>query len=153
MVTKPLPSPVHDYYDAATRALTSSQPVADDARSDRIVRNVLVRLLRELDARRPWAEPPYRVLDSGEFSELATAPTIGRIPMSRLNVGDHLNGIFEPAAGTHVNLLVLHLRSGEQVALLAPESFTEPLVVVKAHSAQQSTLDSLRELTGLAVEG
>jgi len=96
-----------------------------------------------------------RSFSSDRWTELATAPTIGRIRLSRLSVGEHLNGLFEPVPGTGdqpVNVLVLRLGSGEQVALVAPESFTEPRVTVRAHGDGPSTRDALREFTGLDIE-
>ena len=147
--------PVETYHDAATAALASGEPIARGAREDEVVRDLLARLVRELDERRPWADPPFRTLGVEQWPRLATAPVIGRIPLSRMTVGERLCGIFEPvpaASGEQVDVLVLRLRSGEQVGLVAPASFTERGVIVRAHGDSRPTVAAIRELTGLDVE-
>jgi hypothetical protein len=142
---------VPTYYDAATAALASSVPTAQGPGEDATVRDFLTRLLRALDARRPWPEPLFRRLGSGQWTSLADAPVIGRIPLSRLSVGNRLNGIFEPVDvdGKNINVFILRLRSGEVVGLVAGDSFTEPGVLVRAQGDQQVVLDALRAFTGL----
>lgn len=147
--------PVASYHEAATAALASGEAIAQGAHEDEVARDLLSRVVLELDERRPWADPPFRTLGSDQWADLATAPVVGRIPLSRVLVGERLCGVFAPApagSGEQGDVLILRMRSGEQVGLVAPASFTERGVVVRAHGDSQSTVAAVLELTGLDVE-
>jgi len=145
---------VETYYEAATAALASGESTAQEVGEEDAARDLLARLLRELDSRRPWPEPPYRTHGSDQWANLATAPVIGHIPMQRRRVEAQLNGVFRsmPAAGGgQIDVLVVSLRSGELVGLVAPESFTERSVTVCAHGDPRTTATAIREYTGLDI--
>jgi hypothetical protein len=147
--------PAEAYYNAATAALASGDRVAGQDDKDEIVRDFLQRLLLALEERKPWPEPPFRALDNGEWAAFQDAPTVGRIPLSRMSVTDRLSKLFSPAPGagsiSPADILILRLRSGERVALVAPQSFTEQGVAVQTYADPDATLAAFKELTGLDV--
>ncbi|MGH3427820.1 MAG: hypothetical protein ACRDQZ_09685 [Mycobacteriales bacterium] len=89
-------------------------------------RDFLQRLLNQLDAKRPWLEPAHRELSFRGWSDYHYARVVGRIKLpylaasgsatSRTNYGfRHVN------EGDHKrNVLILRLRSGDEVALAGP---------------------------------
>lgn len=130
--------PVQTYYQAAMAALASGQPTGGTGEPE-VVRDLLARLVDELDARRPWAEPPYRTLDRNHWGALEAAPVIGHIPLSRLAVSERLYGIFEPVVeGGRDDVLVVRLRTGGLIGLVAPASFTDRGVTVRGYRDRSS---------------
>ena len=145
--------PVQTYHSAARAALATTEPIVAVAGQNDVIRDLLRRLLRELDARRPWPEPAYRVARASA-AKIAPAPVVGRIPLSRMAVSERVNALFEPRhiGGRPADALVLNLRSGHTVTLVAPDSFTEPGIIVRADGDARSVSAALRELTGLEMQ-
>ncbi|CAJ1586160.1 hypothetical protein [[Mycobacterium] wendilense] len=119
-----LPMGPQVYYDAIMQALASGQEL-DEARQlrhldaddiERFLRGVVV----ELDALRPWPEPPFRVLTRDTWEGLASTPPAARLndPVGR--VGRFLKKSFRPAGKGYPGkaVLVLKLSTGETVALI-----------------------------------
>lgn len=149
--------PVASYYKAAGAALESGARIAYDEQGDdeEVVRNFLARILHALDERRPWPEPPFVELDPSEWPGFRNAPAIGHIPLSQLDVRKRLNRVFYEVPrdwGEAAEVLVLRLRTGQVVALLAPALVTELGIDLLAHSDPASTVAAFRELTGIDVE-
>lgn len=147
--------PVERYYEAAKAALGSGEQLAEDGHQDGVVKDFLARLLRKLDEQHPWPVPPFRTLENDHWSDVESAPVIGRIPLTRKSVEERLSRIFRPVQGSRgeqFDVLVLRLRSGDLVGLIAPVSFSERGVSVRAYGDQSSILASIREFTGLDVE-
>lgn len=146
--------PVDTYYRAAASALQSKERLAlTDYQDDEVIRDLLSRLLAALDERRPWPEPPFYKGDPSEWSELRDAPAIGRIAMTERHIGEHLNRVFSERTGDDgARVLILHLQTGQHVALLARRPFNEPGVDVVARGEAVSTAAAFQELTGIKVD-
>lgn len=148
--------PVASYYEAAAAALESEARIVYDEQeeNEEVVRDFLARILHALDERRPWPEPSFVELDPSEWPAFRSAPAIGHIPLSQLDVRKRLNRVFyevPPDGGEPAEVLVLRLRTGQIVALLAPALVTEPGINLLAHTDPASTVAAFRELTGIDV--
>jgi hypothetical protein len=145
---------VAEYHDAVTAALDSREPLAAEPSDDLRTRAFLARLHDELERRRPWPDAPYVQLDHSAWSELATAPVVGRVPLRRREVGARLNRLFADVdeGGTAYKTMVLRLRTGQVVGLSVPSAAREPGVAVMTRDDPATTLAALRELTAMPVE-
>src|SRR5690606_29364101 len=121
--------------------------VAPEGESEAVWRDLLTRLLAALDACRPWAEPPFRQLDATAWPEYADAPRIGQVALSRMQVQERLNRLFDKKATPPT--LLIRLRTGQQLALHAPGRYTEPGVTLHATTEPAATLEAFRTLTGI----
>lgn len=146
--------PVDEYYSAVLAALESGERLALTGDQDEeVTRDLLNRLLPSLDERRPWPEPPFHESDSGRWPEFRDAPIIGRISMTERRIGERLNRIFsERPTGGKVRVLILQLRTGQEVALLASPPFNEPGVDLLARTDPVSTTAAFHALTGIRPE-
>lgn len=147
--------PVSSYYEATAAALESSERISHrDEDDDEVARDFLTRLLQVLDARRPWPEPPFHKGDPSEWPDFRNAPVIARIPLTQMKVEERLNrGFFKiPSNGDTTRALILRLRTGQEVALVAPASITEAGIDLLARTDPTSTVAAFRELTGIEVE-
>ena len=147
--------PVENYYQAAIAGLESGESVTlTEDQDEQVVRDLLARLVRALDERRPWPEPPFTSLDTSEWSNLRDAPVIGRIPMKERDVQTRLHRVFSENLpdGNEGRVLILRLRTGQIVALLSPISFGTSGIDLLAHTNPESTLAAFRDLTGVSVE-
>jgi hypothetical protein len=145
--------PPEVFYDAMVRALASGEAVAAlPGQDEAAARDLLVRLVKGLDERRPWPARPFEIVDR-EPDEFREAPVIGRIPHTKRIVENSLNQAFTNlSGGGHGYSLVLRLSSGHVVALFAGPPFSEPGVDVRAYSDPAATLEALCALTGLDVQ-
>lgn len=148
--------PPEDYYCGVAGALKSDEPLAQfEGQREPVARDLLERLLIELDRLRPWPDPPYVVADRGErsWSEFEDSPPLGRIGMFINDVESALNRMFHPLSDDErdAGFLVVHLRTGEDVALVARPPYRNP--GIDAHSfAEPSTVRSnFRSLTGMDI--
>jgi hypothetical protein len=80
----------------------------------------LARVARELDERRPWPPPKFTKRDVAEWATFAAATPIARIDRPRHQVSGAVGYAFDdvPAGSDKLPVLILHLRTGETVALL-----------------------------------
>lgn len=152
-------NPVERYYDAVRAGLRSGEPLAvhEEFQAEDAVRDLLARLVRRLDERRPWPEHPFYALDESEWGERAQlfdGPVIARIPRSPFDVGDHLFRVFTSirSGGAEVYVLVLRLRTGQLVVLRSTAGYAAPGVELLAHTDPGSTITAFRELTGLEAD-
>ncbi|MQA86276.1 MAG: hypothetical protein GEV03_16985 [Streptosporangiales bacterium] len=120
-----------DEYQAIVEALQSSATLTDviklpdpcrDRHSEQGFRDFLSRLLARMDTLRPWPEAPHRPLDGSPWESAKSLWVIGRISMDYVDAQRRLNYVFR--AGTQgdrkVHLVILKLRSGDELALVAP---------------------------------
>jgi hypothetical protein len=109
----------------------------------------LGRVARTLDERRPWPPPKLTKLDAAEWPTFAAATPIARIdrPMNQLTgaVGHRFDEL--PAAA----VLILHLRTGETVALLgSPDPRSSSFALLQRDPGDPAeTIAHFQELTGL----
>jgi hypothetical protein len=146
--------PVEAYYQATVDGLRSGESLRFDDRQDEgAVRDLLTRLLRTLDERRPWPEPPFKSLPVDEWLTLQDAPVIGRIPRHPRDVQAHLQRRFSAPGtdGQEKRVIVLRLRSGQKVGLRA-SSWREPSVDLYSKADPEATRKAFRDLTGLDVQ-
>jgi hypothetical protein len=146
---------VEDYYEAASAALASGEQIGYEPGEQAAARDFLTRLVAELDARRPWPEPPFRQVDSAGWPALREAPVVARLQLSRMQVEERLSRLFDkhPPDGSKWPILLLRLRSGETVALQAPGGFTEPGVALRAATSRPNELlEEFGNLTGIRSE-
>ncbi|MEV7551822.1 hypothetical protein AB0N89_19540 [Amycolatopsis sp. NPDC089917] len=146
--------PVADYHRAATAALGSAERIADEQGDEDVTRDFLARLVRALDDRGPWPEPPYSTSGTGEWTTLRDAPAVARVPLTDRQIEASLNRVFaeEPPGAGDVRVLILRLSTGQQVALRASRPFDEPGVDLLTYDDSVSTVAAFGELTGIDVE-
>ncbi len=146
--------PVADYYEAAAEALRSGERLgSDDDQDEGAVRDLLTRLVKVLDHRRPWPEAAYQALPVDETFTLASAPLIARIPILPRDVEGRLSRSFSKRGpdGSEGEFIVLRLRTGQQVVLRAA-TFREANVEIYSFDDPDATCAAFRELTGLDVQ-
>jgi hypothetical protein len=112
-------------YDALAEALRSDAQLTEfipDRHTEEAYRDFLRRLLARLDAARPWPELPFQELSMSHWADFAEATAAARIGLSVKNIHERLHRF--PArltvAGTEREVLMLRLRSGDEVALVTP---------------------------------
>lgn len=120
-------------------------------------RDFLRRLLERLDAMRPWPEPLHRALDDTRWDGYQNARVIGRITMRYVDAQDRLKYVFRTVddAGRKIHVLILRLKSGDEVALAAPWWPDSKHVAVLSRSPERSpeqVLAALFDGTGFRPE-
>ena len=123
-------------YDALAQASRSAAPLTGDipqSHSDQEFREFLRRLLGRLDTLRPWPDLPYRRLDASRWADFAAARPIGRIGMGYVRAQERLRRIFDRLDdGNSREVLLLRLRSGDEVALVGAPQAAEVTVLQRA---------------------
>jgi hypothetical protein len=143
--------PVEDYYQAAIDGLRSGESLRfDDDQDEGAVRDLLTRLLRTLDERRRWPEPPFRSIPVDEWLALQDAPVIGRIRKYPMHVEEVLSRIFSER-GPEGPIMVLRMRTGQQIGLRAT-SWGERNVELSSKADPEATREAFCDLTGLDVQ-
>jgi hypothetical protein len=142
--------PVETYYVGARKYL-------DSAHDSRIIRNelpvegirrFLTGVLEQLDSRRPWAEPPYRVTAD---DNLWSAPSIGSVSGTFRQVANQLGGFSRARRDdSGRRLLTLTLRTGAAVGLREVAT-REKAVELVSHSVDPDLPVVFGQLTGLPV--
>jgi hypothetical protein len=127
--------PTEEYYDKVKYALTQNVPLNSSGLTnhDEVeLRRFFQRLLARLDELRPWPEPPFLKQDIALWNTFATARPIATINATKLDVRDWLVELFDrlPDGDEERYGLILRLRSGRVVALLAPPNRTTKGVTI-----------------------
>lgn len=144
-------------YSALVEALASDTVLSTfrgDPRFERVIpepefRSHLHRVLAHLDAMRPWKEPVLRVLAPGTWRRSSADRVVGRLGRSILAVENRLHTHFVPEVGPdgeRVEIALLRLRNGHDVALVGRRSPTEVVEVV-THDSGIPAADLMAELT------
>jgi hypothetical protein len=126
--------PTQYYYDAIREALGRNVPMnsgmTEHSQAD--TRRFFERLLARLDHYRPWPEPPYLKQDISLWRTFGQARSVASIGSTELQVGNWLGELFDavPDDDEDRRGLILRLRSGRMVALLAPANKTATGVTV-----------------------
>ena len=86
------------------------------------LRRFLRRLLERMEEKRPWPEAAYRRLPVAHWEDFSGVEPIARIGMRYVRVEECLGKAFRTVAAgdRRLSVLVLRLRSGEEVALAGP---------------------------------
>lgn len=148
--------PTQYYYDTIKYALGLDVPLNSGMtqHSQDEIRVFFQRLLTRLDEHRPWPEPPYLKQDIALWETFSQARPIATINETELEVRGWLREIFDPLPTTsgHRRGLILRLRSGQMVALLAPPTTREEGVVMLQREANdvKATVADFCTLTGFA---
>lgn len=145
---------VEEFYQAVSRALASDAWIHSPSdREDMLARNYLNRLMRTLEARRPWPVPAFAWLEWSVDRD-AGAPVVGRIPHVMSHVEDHLNLQFAESGSDESGefRMVLRLRSGHVVVLRAVEPLWRPGVELCAWDDPDAVRSDFHVLAGLRVD-
>lgn len=97
-------------------------PEAIAAHGEQDFRDFLRRLVDRLDAMRPWPEPLHREVSDSRWTNYTGARTVGRIKMDYVDAQQRINYGFRclMSNGRKLRVVILRLRSGDEVALVAP---------------------------------
>nr|WTB34935.1 hypothetical protein OG781_40580 [Streptomyces sp. NBC_00830] len=116
------------------------------------VRNFLRRLLERLDALRPWQEPPFRSLGLGRWEEFKHGALLAHVRLYS-PAQDQMHASLRTVPGDEHRLrgLVLRLRSGDEVALVAPplpNGDDAVLMAVRPHRPALKVIEAFLTHTG-----
>ncbi len=116
------------------------------------VRDFLRRVLARLDASRPWREPPFRRLGTDRWEEFKAGTPLARVRLVS-PARDRMHARLRAVPGDEHGLrgLVLRLRSGDEVALVAPPSRDGDealLTAVPPHRPAHAVIDAFVTHTG-----
>jgi hypothetical protein len=122
--------------------------------------DLLRRLDRELDRRRPWPDPPFVKLDVAQWPSFDSARPIARIDRPAHQVTNLLDRNFDqvPVGGGQLPVLLLRLRTGDVIALVGsvdPRS-TSFLLLQRDPGDPTEIVTRFGELTGIhpvSIEG
>jgi hypothetical protein len=144
-------------YDRLVEALRSDVDLNSDLQtphSDAEYREFLKRLVDRMDALRPWPELPFQELDTSRWSSFVGSQPIARIDESYPYVQGLFHRVFtglEPGRSG----LILRLKSGTEVAFVAPWWPESDDVAILRHDPQipaQQVIDELHKLANLDPE-
>ncbi|MFE2585441.1 hypothetical protein [Streptomyces sp. NPDC059378] len=114
------------------------------------VRDFLRRLLERLDALRPWQEPPFRSLGVGRWEEFKYGTLLAHVRLGSL-AQDQIHVRIVPGGEHGLRGLVLRLRSGDEVALVAPplpDGYEAVLMAVPPHRPAREVIEAFLIHTG-----
>jgi hypothetical protein len=146
---------VEEQYAGIAAALAADHWRADlswQPHDEASVRNFLRRLLARLDALRPWQEPPFRALGTDRRPEYTRGTLLAHVRLSS-PAQDRLHARLRTVPGDEHGLrgLVLRLRSGDEVALVAPpvaDGDEAVLMAVPPHRPARTVIDAFLAHTG-----
>lgn len=115
---------VEEQYAAVAAALDMDvwdQDLSWQPHDEPAVRDFLRRVLERLDAARPWREPPLRALGFDDWERYKRGTLLAHVRLYALSQ-DRLHARLRTVPGDPDGLrgVVLRLRSGDEVALMAP---------------------------------
>ncbi|MFF3941507.1 hypothetical protein [Streptomyces phaeofaciens] len=115
---------VEEQYAAVAAAVAADawdQDLSWQPHAEPEVRDFLRRVLERLDAARPWREPPMRALGFDRWEQYKRGTLLAHVRLYSLSQ-DRLHARLRTVPGDPDGLrgVVLRLRSGDEVALVAP---------------------------------
>lgn len=163
MLEEPLPGfGQDDGYAALVEALESADDLAGllpggvpVGHTDTDLRAFVARVRDHMDAKRPWTPPAYVPLDTSRSGEFGGGHTLAALRPRWVEVGERLQRMFSAVEGTdggEREVLLLRLRTGDEVALVAPWWEQSEQVAVVQHPGSTRTprevLTAFLDLTG-----
>lgn len=142
--------PVETYYAGARRYLYSDHDprIACDGLPVVAIRRFLMGVLEQLDSRRPWVEPSYRLTTD---DNLWSAPSVGNVPRTFRQAANQLGGFSRTRRDScGGRLLTLTLRTGTAVGLREVTAGDESIELV-SNSVDLDLAVVFGELTGIPV--
>lgn len=116
-------------------------------------RDFLIQLRQHLVALQPWPEPRFRKLPVSEWANFGHARSIARIDKSVQGVADRLPSIFDhvEVGDTRLPVLILRLRTGEEVALMGSVDIQTKSVTLLQREQRDpnETIEHFTEFTGI----
>ncbi|MEV0182059.1 hypothetical protein AB0I54_22600 [Streptomyces sp. NPDC050625] len=116
------------------------------------VRDFLRRLLERLDARRPWQEPPTRSLGFDRWQEYKRGALLAHVRLySPAQDTLHARLRTVPEDEDRLRAVVLRLRSGDEVAVVAPplpDGYDAVLMAVPPHRPAAQVIEAFVTHTG-----
>lgn len=154
--------PIHgstaaEEYRALDTALRSTAPLAAgpfSAHAEPDVRTFLAAVKDGMDALRPWPTPAFTPLADDEWTRFDGAEPVARIRAGRVAVQERLQRVFGATGegASRRNVLVLRLRSGDDVALATPWwRGSDDVAVLRAAGSERTpgqVRAAFREATG-----
>lgn len=140
--------------DTAVNVGTDLTKLIPDAHSEEKFRNFLSLLISQMDALRPWPEPPYTEINITQWSEFADPVLIARFPKSAPKVEHKIKTVFWRLEDIGVRAAVLGLKSGTVVAFVDrwwPES-NAIAVVTQGQQNPDAVITELTEATDLTTD-
>ncbi|MQA81098.1 MAG: hypothetical protein GEV10_21880 [Streptosporangiales bacterium] len=151
-----------DGYAALGEALRSGDDLTDllpgpipADHTDQDIRDFVARVRDRMDARRPWVTPAFVPLDASRSDEFRTGRAVAALPRRYVEVGERLQRMFTTIEGTdggEREVLLLRLRTGDEVALVAPWWERSERVAVVQHPGStrspHEVLTAFLDLTG-----
>lgn len=164
MLEEPLPGfGQDDGYAALAAALASPDDLAGllpgpipAGHTDADLRAFVTRVRDHMDAKRPWTPPAYLPIDTSRSGEFTHGHPIAALPPRWVEVGERLQRMFTAvdAAGGEQEILLLRLRTGDEIALVAPWWERSEQVAVVQHPRSdrnpREVLTAFLDLTGYA---
>ncbi len=117
-----------------------------EAHSEADFRSFVGMVVAQMDALRPWPEPPFERVTLARWDEFPTPVVIGRLTLMAPDVQSSLKMALRTLPGLNLRGLVLRLKSGALVALIArwwPESRDTAVI---AQDDERDPDEILREL-------
>lgn len=118
-----------DEYRALEEALCSRARLSDIIQGGELpaeqdgehrFRDFLRRILTRMDALRPWQEPLHRSLRPDRWADYRDARVVARIDTLGTNTAGRLRSVFSRVEDEGRDVLILRLRSGDEIALVTP---------------------------------
>ncbi|MFE9446344.1 hypothetical protein ACFYO2_47385 [Streptomyces sp. NPDC006602] len=142
--------------EAALAAVAWEEDLSWQPHAEPSIRDFLRRLLERLDALRPWQEPPFRSLGFGRWEEYKRGVRLAHVRLYSPSQ-DQLHARLRTVPGDEDRLrgLVLRLRSGDEVALVAPplpNGYDAVLMAVAPHRPAARVIEAFLTHTRYARE-
>lgn len=139
------------YLEALNTALQSEEPLASFGPHDDVTLRPFLRQLAEaLRSRQPWPAPMIRKLPSAEWGSFQSP--VGRLDDTSVSAHHQLGQDFDRVVDGNDTryVLLLRLRTGEELGLFAPEEVTERGIQIRQRGAADpaTLLEHFKEITG-----
>lgn len=162
MLEEPLPGfGQDDGYAALATALASTDDLAGllpapipAGHTDPDLRAFIARVRDHMDAKRPWTPPAYLPIDTSRSGEFTGGLPVAALPPRWVEVGERLQRMFTAVDGAdgEREVLLLRLRTGDEIALVAPWWEQDERVAVVQHPGSdrspREVLTAFLDLTG-----